>query len=192
MGVGSLTILLGMSASGKDTILQELVKRGYKAAVSHTTRPKRDSEIDGIDYYFISEEEFDKIDDFVSVRVFSTFDKDGNPATWKYGLSKSSLETEDDFVTIVDYKGLIQLKSKQISLCSIFIRANSEIRFQRAMERGNLSLVEWQRREAFDAANFGKLELINAIVDNDNLPLIEVVDKVERIIKLAKSLKGDW
>lgn len=191
MGVGSLTILLGMSASGKDTILQELVKRGYKAAVSHTTRPKRDNEINGIDYHFVSEEEFDLIDDFLSVRVLSTFDKDGNPATWKYGLSKSALETENDFVTIVDYEGLIQLKNKQISFCSIFIRADSDTRFQRAMKRGNLSLAEWQRREAFDTANFGRFELINAIVDNDDLPLVEVVDKVERIIKLAKSLKGD-
>lgn len=191
MGVGSLTVLLGMSASGKDTILKELVQRGYSPAISHTTRPKRDSEIEGVDYYFVSEEEFNSIDDFLSVRVFNTFDQNGNPATWKYGLSKRTLNKNQDFVTIVDYKGLIQLKSKNIPLCSIFIKADSETRFQRAMERGNLSLVEWQRREFFDSVNFGDLLLVNAIVPNDTNSVVNAVDQVEKIIKLSKSLRGD-
>ncbi len=59
---GVLIILSGPSGSGKDTVLNELVKvmDDVKISISMTTREKRDGEIDGFHYYFVSREYFEK------------------------------------------------------------------------------------------------------------------------------------
>ncbi len=51
-----MLLLVGKSASGKDTIQKELIKMGMKAVVSYTTRSPRKGEIDGIAYHFITKE----------------------------------------------------------------------------------------------------------------------------------------
>ena len=56
---GKLIIVSGPAGSGKSTVLKELFKLAdYKYSISATTRNPRSGEIDGVDYYFISEEEF--------------------------------------------------------------------------------------------------------------------------------------
>ena len=57
---GKLLLFCGPSGSGKTTIVQHLLKNNPKLqfSISATTRPKRDQEVDGVDYYFISVEEF--------------------------------------------------------------------------------------------------------------------------------------
>ncbi len=59
---GTLIILSGPSGSGKDTVLSELLQRNEKIqlSVSATTRKPRHGEIDGVHYFFISKEEFEK------------------------------------------------------------------------------------------------------------------------------------
>ena len=59
---GTLIILSGPSGSGKDTVLSELLQRNDKIqlSVSATTRKPRHGEIDGVHYFFISKEEFEK------------------------------------------------------------------------------------------------------------------------------------
>ena len=49
-----MVILLGGGGAGKTTIQNELVKRGYKRGILHTTRSKRASEINGRDYIFVN------------------------------------------------------------------------------------------------------------------------------------------
>lgn len=54
-----LIILVGPSGSGKSTIERILeTEHGFARIVSHSTRPPRPQEIDGVDYYSVSEEEF--------------------------------------------------------------------------------------------------------------------------------------
>jgi len=59
---GTLIILSGPSGSGKDTVLSELLQRNEKIqlSVSATTRNPRRGEIDGVHYFFISKEDFEK------------------------------------------------------------------------------------------------------------------------------------
>ncbi len=59
---GMLIVLSGPSGSGKDTILNELTRRetDVNVSVSMTTRAKRDCEIDGVHYYFVTREYFER------------------------------------------------------------------------------------------------------------------------------------
>ncbi|MBO6119136.1 MAG: guanylate kinase [Lachnospiraceae bacterium] len=57
---GKLLVISGLSAAGKGTIAKELVSRfdNYVLSISATTREKRGNEVDGEDYFFISEDKF--------------------------------------------------------------------------------------------------------------------------------------
>jgi guanylate kinase len=58
---GTLLIISGPSGVGKTTVCQELVKRlDAFLSVSATTRPRRENEVDGVDYHFLSTEEFER------------------------------------------------------------------------------------------------------------------------------------
>ena len=59
---GVLIILSGPSGSGKDTVLNKLTENrdDIKISISMTTRQKRNDEIDGLNYYFVSREHFEK------------------------------------------------------------------------------------------------------------------------------------
>ena len=91
----SLTVLVGCSASGKDTVMNRLIKEfDVKPVVSYTTRPIRDCEIQGREYHFITEKEFERMknnDEFIETRVYKTVG--GN---WYYGLPKSGINITDD------------------------------------------------------------------------------------------------
>jgi guanylate kinase len=55
-------IITGPSGVGKNTIINELSNHlDFYFSVSHTTRPRRENEVNGKDYYFITEEEFENL-----------------------------------------------------------------------------------------------------------------------------------
>ena len=67
--------LVGKSCSGKDTIARELVKLGYERILTYTTRPARSNELDGVDYHFVTENEFKdmiKNKEFLEWRSYQT------------------------------------------------------------------------------------------------------------------------
>lgn len=81
-------ILVGPSGSGKDHDARVLADLGYTIGVSHTTRPPRDGEVDGRDYYFVDEDTFDKVD-FYETSSFGIH---------RYGLSVKEWNTKQVFV----------------------------------------------------------------------------------------------
>ena len=58
-----LVVLSGPSGAGKDAVLDEMAARGYRfhRVITCTTRPPRDSERDGVDYFFVSDAGFDEL-----------------------------------------------------------------------------------------------------------------------------------
>ena len=58
-----IVTLTGPSLSGKTTLMRRLQSLGgFKEIISHTTRPIRAKEANGVDYHFVTEQEFDSID----------------------------------------------------------------------------------------------------------------------------------
>ena len=109
---GLMFILSSPSGAGKTTISHMLLMADeeIKLSVSATTRPKRPGEVDGIDYYFVSDEKFDEMiekDDFYEwAPVFGY--RYGTPK----GYIRKGLKEGEDFLFDIDWQGTQQLKQK--------------------------------------------------------------------------------
>ena len=126
-----MIVLVGASASGKTEIAKTLFRDfRIKKAVTHTTRPMRVGEVDGVDYHFVTKEEFLRLKDldaFVETTCYN-----GN----YYGCSKA--EIADDKCVIVDPNGLrsfLALGNNRI--ISFYLRASEQTRRARMASRGD-------------------------------------------------------
>ena len=95
-----MIVLLGKTCSGKDTILNKLVKDyGYFKLTTYTTRPMRKGEIQDKTYHFVSEEEFlDKLNSefFLEHKKYETAEGE-----WYYGSAKEDYENGDNNSVII-------------------------------------------------------------------------------------------
>lgn len=144
-----LTIYIGKSASGKDTFFQKMIRLGIKPIISYTTRPKREKEIEGKDYFFISKREFSKKIsncEFLEYRSYETL-VNGKKDVWWYGSPVVDVKN-NDYVTVLDIDGakscIEAYGSENVDIC--YIDVDDEIRKERATIRGSFDETEWNRR----------------------------------------------
>ena len=132
---GLMFILSSPSGAGKTTISHMLLMADdeIKLSVSATTRHKRPGEVDGVDYFFVSDEEFDRMiegDDFYEwAHVFG----------YRYGTPKghirAGLKEGEDFLFDIDWQGTQQLYQKdQQDVVSVFILPPSLGELRRRLE----------------------------------------------------------
>jgi guanylate kinase len=175
-----MIVLIGKSGSGKDTILKELKKYGFNAIVSYTTRPKRHYEVDGVDYHFITEDEFKeklKSDFFVEHTEYRG---------WHYGIAK---EDCNDGVVIVEPNGLKQLQKKMDDITVIYVDASLETRIDRLHNRGD-DPAEIGRRIIADEELFKDVSSIAKwIINNDDNDMKELRIKVKNVVSTINKLK---
>lgn len=118
---GLLIVVSGPSGAGKDTICQKLIKENSNIwmSVSMTTRKPRPLEKDGVDYFFVSSEEFEnKINDNTFLEYASYNDN-------YYGTPKDKVEEKlnegKDVILVIDINGAINIKKIIPSALFIFI-----------------------------------------------------------------------
>ncbi len=156
---GCLFVFTGPSGAGKSTICRAVLKdlSGISFSVSHTTRSVRPDEVDGRDYYFVSEESFE------SLLGDGRFVEYATVHGYRYGTSRDQLEAKlghGDALLDVDVQGASQLRSRYPSAPSVFILPPSlaELR-TRLVARGQndpsdierrISQAELEIREAAD------------------------------------------
>ncbi|HZJ89926.1 MAG TPA: AAA family ATPase [Bacilli bacterium] len=155
-----MIILVGASASGKTEVAKKLGKLfGVKKAVTHTTRAMRPGEINGIDYHFVSYEQFIELknkDFFVETTKYNDN---------YYGTSK--VEIANDKVLIVDPSGLKAFKKlNDPCIFSFFMHASRDVRYARMLERGDKEKAA-KERIALDDAKFDP-DIIKGIDFNIN------------------------
>ena len=186
-----ITILVGMSGSGKDAILRKLVSDyDYQSFISCTTRPIRENEIDGRDYWFVDKWTFESMIDnnrMVEYRTYDTLVK-GVQDTWFYGLSKSEIDRmygNQSYVVVLDLQGaksLIDYIGKD--KCEvIYINCPSEIRKERAIKRGGYDEIEFERRYLADLTDFSeqnRIGLVDREIKNWNRELDDVVEEIKK------------
>lgn len=177
----NVTILCGVSGSGKNYISDKLISSyNFIPLISHTTRPIRPNETNGVDYHFISEEQFlSMIEDeyFIEYRTYNTL-VNNIPATWYYGLDKQPLEVNNQYVVILDMQGTRDfIKWYGADKCNVvMITCGADIRRRRAITRGGYDKIEFDRRLEDDAKKFSisdHIDIIDCIVENDGRYTIE-------------------
>lgn len=173
----NVTILCGTSGSGKDYILNYLkLIFGFIPLVSHTTRPMRPNETNGVDYNFVSDDEFIQMlkeDKFIEYRKYNTL-VNNQPAIWYYGLSKTPLDSDKHHVVILDIQGTIDfIDWYGKEYCNIvLIKCDDEIRRERAKLRGGYDESEFNRRLEDDKRVFSidnMLGLIDYTIENNSI-----------------------
>ena len=121
MSKGLLIIISGPSGSGKSTIRNHLLEMSdeFYYSVSATTRPIKDNEIDGVDYHFITHDEFNQRienDDFLEYKPYSVN---------MYGTIKSKvteqLEAGKNVILDIEVKGALELMDKYPDIISIWL-----------------------------------------------------------------------
>ena len=152
-----ITILCGKSASGKDTLLQELIKKGYTPIISTTTRPMREGEKEGREYFFVDNDKFNaliKEDKLVEYRKYNALNN-GKEDVWYYGTQKQDFNKNKNYIVILDLEGAASFKKAFPLLCqAVYIDTAGDIRTSRAKERGSFDEGEWNRRFISDEAKF--------------------------------------
>lgn len=174
-----LILLIGCMASGKDTILKEMINEGYaEPVISHTSRPMRKGEKDGIEYHFVSAEEMLKMKENNEFIEFKSY-KASNNEKWYYGVNKNSLEKglSKNYILIVDITGMRQIKEyfkddKNMEITTIFLDVDKETRRKRAIMRDDMTLEkvkEIERRlKADDKEVYPFKEECDLILQNTN------------------------
>ena len=121
MALGTLFIISAPSGAGKTSLVTELLGRlnNIQVSVSHTTRASRPGEQDGINYHFVSRQQFEKmVEDHKFVEYAEVF---GN----YYGTSEEwvnhTLDQGIDVILEIDWQGAEQVRKKFSRSKSIFI-----------------------------------------------------------------------
>lgn len=172
-----MLVLVGGSASGKSTIEKELSsKHGYKKIISYTTRKPRPGEENGVDYHFVSDEEFD------SLKLNGYFVENTMYNGWKYGAPKN--QCDDNTVFVVNPCGLRQIKKvKDINVISFYIDVPRRDRLIKILQRGD-NIDESIRRSIHDDGQFTGIEdEVDFIVNNEGYHIS--VQELAKNIKIA-------
>ena len=121
-------ILVGKAASGKDHLRKTIESRGFKYAVSYTTRPPREGEVDGKDYFFITDETAQQMvqDGLFYEHVYFN--------GWLYGTSVEQFFSDDLF--IMTPKGIHEVKPEdRLESFVIYLDISSNVRIKRLNKR---------------------------------------------------------
>lgn len=161
-GEDEMIILVGESASGKSTIEKILTdKYGYKKTVSYTTRPPRKGEVDGVDYHFISKDEY--TDKFNSGYFVETGDYNG----WWYGTTKE--QYDKNTVCVLTPHGLRQIKKNmgnELDIDSFYIKVPRRDRLIKCLQCG-ANIDEAIKRNQSDVGQYDNIEHeVNYVLDN--------------------------
>jgi guanylate kinase len=133
---GRLVVLSGASGVGKSTVVDRLIARAggkVRRSISATTRAPREGEIPGVDYYFVTPEEFDALrgDLLESAEVHGS--RYGTPA----GPVREALAAGLCVILVIDVQGGFQVREKVPNALLVFIQAPSiEVLERRLRERG--------------------------------------------------------
>jgi len=121
-------VLVGKAASGKDHLRKRFQDRHFNYAVTYTTRPPRENEVEGIDYHFISEE---TANFYISKNLFYEWVEFNG---WIYGTTIEQFNTKDLF--IMTPKGISKIKPEdRESTFIIYLDIPEDVRRKRLLER---------------------------------------------------------
>ncbi len=191
-----LFVVTGPSGAGKSTLIHQLLRNHpqMQFSVSHTTRPPRPGEIEGKDYYFVSEAAFSRLlkrGAFVEWAVVHGY---------RYGTSKAEFKKGrlNDLVLDVDIQGAAQIKrivrddhGQKSNFQAVFVFILPPDRFaleNRLLKRGDLSAPDLRQRLARAREEISGCQAFDYVVINRNIE--DAVKELEAIIQAEHCRPG--
>ena len=191
--MGKIFYLMGKSSSGKDTIYKDLVsdeELRLKTIVLYTTRPIREGETDGVEYYFSGEEELERLladGKIIELRAYNTVH-----GVWKY------FTVNDEQIRLAEYNyaviGTLESYEKMrdyfgaARVIPIYIEVEDGVRLQRALDRERRQkepkYAEMCRRFLADSEDFSEEKLEKLGIRNRfaNRELPECINHIKTFI----------
>ncbi len=187
--INLLIIISSPSGAGKTSICKKLIIKyqNLKLSISDTTRKPRDNEVEGSDYYFIDEQEFEKrIKNREYIEYANVF---GNYYGSRYKYIEEILESGKDVLFDIDWQGAEQLRNSKFSnILSIFVVPPSkdvvlERLKSRAFESGDNNNSIFERFSTFEQEMSHKKEYDFVVVNKD---LDQCVSEIYSLISRRK------
>ncbi|MEI5989110.1 hypothetical protein A5881_000598 [Enterococcus termitis] len=175
-------VIIGPSGSGKTRVAEAAFPAEYKV-ISHTTRPIRKEEVDGVDYYFETKEGFQRLLSTDALAEYDTYH--GN----QYGvgiaelIQKTTNHYAYDVLTIKGFQKIEQQFGDMI--IPIFLEVSKKNVLSRLQKREMDSSLIKQRGALYDQESQNKNKVItypNHYIINANQPFEQVVKEVKQIV----------
>jgi guanylate kinase len=182
MNKKTIICIVGRTSSGKDYISKRLSTiLDYPLVVSHTTRPKRDNETNGVEHWFDNKEEFDAL---IQNNTVIAYTKIG-----EYEYCALLEDIGDNAIYIIDPKGIEYLKQNfkdKIKLKIIYVYCDEYIRKARASTRSDFKDA-WEKRNKDEDVQFTEFESNrqwDLLIDNSKsvLDMTAITKKVRRML----------
>ena len=157
----------GPSASGKDTLAKQVCSTfpdHTNFITSHTTRPPRDYEVHGKDYYFVSEKEFTRMVLNYELMEAASYRE------WFYGTSYKALDPNRTNIGVFNLQGMNAIvEDPKLEVLPIYVRADDKVRLLRSLHREvSPDCDEICRRFQADKKEFSDIDFYYISLDNNN------------------------
>lgn len=185
--------IMGKSASGKDSMYKKILSSGLNLMryAIYTTRPKRDGEIEGVEYHFVNEKFLDdNSDKIIEKRVYHTVYGD-----WYYAtLDDGKIKDNENYLMIGTLESYNIMKNHygKEKMYPIYLYVDNDTRRKRAIERETTQIMpkleELERRFKADEIDFSdenvKKAEIEKIYENINFEKCfnDIKKDIEKII----------
>ncbi len=179
-----LIVISGPSGVGKDSVLEEMKARGlpFHFVITATTRPPRPEERDGVDYFFLSQDEFARMIDEDELLEYALVYQDYK------GIPKSqvrkALATGKNVIMRIDVQGAETIRKLSKDALLIFLTPQNEEELIHRLEKRNTEDKDSLKlRIATTRQEYKKIDLFDYIVVNKDDRLVDAVDMIEAIIQ---------
>jgi guanylate kinase len=165
-----VVVITGQSGAGKGTLIKRLLGEfpQLELAVSATTRPQRPGEVEGVHYYFISAEEFNRrlaADEFLEYHVFPWGQRSGTLYSEIDRISAASRVC----VLELETQGALNVAERIAGAVTIFITAPADELERRLRERATESMGEIHERLAVASEQLEVADRFDHVIENDDL-----------------------
>ena len=183
---GLLIVISGPSGAGKDTVCNKVIEemKDTKISISMTSREPRGKEQEGVEYYFVTKEEFEekiKNDEFLEYAIVHNNQYYGTPK----GKIEEDISKGKNVILVIDIQGALKVKELVPEALFIFIMPPSmEELKERLIKRATESKKKILERFKTAYNEINEFTKYNYVVVNDKVS--NAVEKVKSIIMAEK------